>query len=82
MSDMDTASVPGPTTLPGDESPNRPMALGGLTKAAGLIHWPMDWPAVGLTPETVSARPPVELKALNPQPQGSVSVLTVMKGPL
>ena len=39
-------------------------------------------PRVGLTPGTVSARPPVELKALKPQPQGSLSVLTVMKGPL
>ena len=44
MSDIDTASVPGPTTEPGDESPNRPMLFGGVEKAAGLIHWLIDWP--------------------------------------
>src|ERR1700678_2697849 len=82
ISDMDTALVPGPTTSPADASPKRPMALAGLVKAAGLIHWPIDCPALGLTPGTVSARPPLELNALKPQPQGSVSVLTVMKGPL
>ena len=39
-----------PNDIARREFPKRPMALGGLTKAAGLIHWPIDCPAYGLTP--------------------------------